>query len=255
MPNDQGAEELLADAGYAKKTIIKTEPSDWPHRSRADKIGSNLNDQPDYVPLDADHKRDTRGHDRRGGYRVDGGRGTTNSRYLQDGGERGSKELSEDEGHTSDRGSANGSVRTRRRSRSPQRAGRYRDDNRQYRSRSGDRDGRGGVRGSDDFYRPSPRDRVDRRDEKRDVVTRDDRRDNDKRDRRNDRRDDRRDPRDRRRKSNSPRDEEVTDNDKRTVFVQQLAARLRTYQLKEFFQQCGAVKEAQIVKDLSLIHI
>jgi RNA-binding protein 39 len=33
------------------------------------------------------------------------------------------------------------------------------------------------------------------------------------------------------------------------VFVQQLAARLRTRDLKEFFEKAGAVAEAQIVKD------
>ncbi|KAF7558336.1 hypothetical protein G7046_g5818 [Stylonectria norvegica] len=35
----------------------------------------------------------------------------------------------------------------------------------------------------------------------------------------------------------------------RTVFVQQLAARLRTRELKEFFEKVGPVNEAQIVKD------
>lgn len=33
------------------------------------------------------------------------------------------------------------------------------------------------------------------------------------------------------------------------MFVQQLAARLRTKELKEFFEKVGPVSEAQIVKD------
>ncbi|KAI1084019.1 splicing factor, CC1-like protein [Whalleya microplaca] len=39
------------------------------------------------------------------------------------------------------------------------------------------------------------------------------------------------------------------ERDRRTVFVQQLAARLRTKELKEFFEKVGPVNEAQIVKD------
>ncbi|KAI9672250.1 MAG: hypothetical protein M1831_002064 [Alyxoria varia] len=39
------------------------------------------------------------------------------------------------------------------------------------------------------------------------------------------------------------------ERDKRTVFVQQLAARLRTKELIAFFEKVGPVKEAQIVKD------
>ncbi|KAF3766068.1 hypothetical protein M406DRAFT_346157 [Cryphonectria parasitica EP155] len=39
------------------------------------------------------------------------------------------------------------------------------------------------------------------------------------------------------------------ERDRRTVFVQQLAARLRTKELKEFFEKVGPVSEAQIVKD------
>ena len=61
------------------------------------------------------------------------------------------------------------------------------------------------------------------------------------------RRDDRRrEPRERRRTPPEPTDDE---RDRRTVFVQQLAARLRTQQLIDFFSQVGPVKEAQIVKD------
>ncbi|KLU89496.1 RNA splicing factor Pad-1 [Magnaporthiopsis poae ATCC 64411] len=39
------------------------------------------------------------------------------------------------------------------------------------------------------------------------------------------------------------------ERDRRTVFVQQLAARLRTKELHEFFEQAGPVAAAQIVKD------
>jgi len=39
------------------------------------------------------------------------------------------------------------------------------------------------------------------------------------------------------------------ERDRRTVFVQQLAARLRTKELIAFFEKIGPVKEAQIVKD------
>ncbi|KAK9472801.1 uncharacterized protein V1510DRAFT_445035 [Dipodascopsis tothii] len=39
------------------------------------------------------------------------------------------------------------------------------------------------------------------------------------------------------------------ERDQRTVFVQQLAARLRTKQLIAFFEQAGPVRDAQIVKD------
>jgi RNA recognition motif-containing protein len=43
--------------------------------------------------------------------------------------------------------------------------------------------------------------------------------------------------------------EVLRERDRRTVFVQQLAARLRTKELIAFFEKVGPVKEAQIVKD------
>ncbi|KAI9809399.1 MAG: hypothetical protein M1826_003912 [Phylliscum demangeonii] len=49
-------------------------------------------------------------------------------------------------------------------------------------------------------------------------------------------------------KSKSPQLTE-DERDRRTVFVQQLAARLRTKELIAFFENVGPVKEAQIVKD------
>jgi RNA-binding protein 39 len=39
------------------------------------------------------------------------------------------------------------------------------------------------------------------------------------------------------------------ERDERTVFVQQLAGRLRTKELIKFFEQAGPVREAEIVKD------
>ena len=50
--------------------------------------------------------------------------------------------------------------------------------------------------------------------------------------------------------SKTPEPEPTEDElDKRTIFVQQLAARLRTKELMEFFERAGPVKEAQIVRD------
>ena len=153
----------------------------------------------------------------------------------------------------SDKGSANGSVRSRRRSRSPgsDRRDRRSSRDRRYRERDpldngGDFYSGGGRRPTyteDDYYRPSGRrdDRARDRDRERERSPR--------------RRDDRRgDPRDRRRspgpvrkaKTPEPTDDE---RDRRTVFVQQLAARLRTKELKGFFEQVGGVVDAQIVKD------
>lgn len=51
-------------------------------------------------------------------------------------------------------------------------------------------------------------------------------------------------------KSKTPEPQLTEDErDRRTVFVQQLAARLRTKELIQFFEKVGPVKEAQIVKD------
>ncbi|KAH8790064.1 putative RNA-binding protein rsd1 [Hyaloscypha finlandica] len=64
----------------------------------------------------------------------------------------------------------------------------------------------------------------------------------------------REDRRNGRRASKSPKRETTPpltedERDRRTVFVQQLAARLRTKELIAFFEKVGPVKEAQIVKD------
>ncbi|KAI8300504.1 RNA-binding protein [Colletotrichum sp. SAR11_59] len=53
-------------------------------------------------------------------------------------------------------------------------------------------------------------------------------------------------------KASTPRSDagsHKNERDRRTVFVQQLAARLRTRDLKAFFEKVGPVNEAQIVKD------
>ncbi|KAL9633687.1 MAG: hypothetical protein Q9164_004553 [Protoblastenia rupestris] len=61
--------------------------------------------------------------------------------------------------------------------------------------------------------------------------------------------------RERRKRTPSPKAKSPTpqptedERDRRTVFVQQLAARLRTKELIAFFEKVGPVKEAQIVKD------
>ena len=118
------------------------------------------------------------------------------------------------------------------------------------RSRSRDDDRRGGRRRRDgDYYRGGrgrrsrSRSRSPNRYRPRDDKDRRDRRDRDHRDRDYGRRDDRRDSR-----TDAPQATE-DERDRRTVFVQQLAARLRTRELKEFFEKVGPVNEAQIVKD------
>ncbi|BFZ63124.1 Phosphatidylinositol-3-phosphatase SAC1 [Saitoella coloradoensis] len=150
----------------------------------------------------------------------------------------------------------------RDRERSRDRGGdRYRSSSSRYDDRDNrdNRDRRGA-----DSYRSSDRDRDSRRDnDRRDrdrYDGRDSRYDGDRRSylRSESRRDDR-PTSDSRRRSRSPavdrnRDErpKLTEEqrDRRTVFVQQLAARLRTKELIEFFEKgAGPVQEAQIVKD------
>ena len=127
-----------------------------------------------------------------------------------------------------------GSHKSRRRSRS-------RDDERRHsrRHRGGDGDFyRGGRGGRDRSRTRSPR-RHFRRDDHRDRDERGSYRGRDD---------------DRHRGGRTPRRDatpQLTEDerDRRTVFVQQLAARLRTKELKEFFEKVGPVNEAQIVKD------
>lgn len=148
--------------------------------------------------------------------------------------------------------SANGSVRSRRRSRSPRNEGRR---GHRSRDRADDhyypqRDSRGRApRFENDSYRPGgDRDRRGARSRTppRCGGARDDR-DRRVRDyyRSQDRRHSYRDGGNKR-KTPEPTDDE---RDRRTVFVQQLAARLRSRELRDFFEQVGPVVDAQIVKD------
>ncbi|CAI7671660.1 hypothetical protein N7533_005971 [Penicillium manginii] len=139
----------------------------------------------------------------------------------------------------SEHGSANGSHRSRRRSRS-----RESDRRRPRRDRGGD-----DYRSSGDFYRGGGRARSRSRSPD-DRHYRPSRRERDEERRRGGGRD-----REGRRPSPSRRDTSKSpelnedERDKRTIFVQQLAARLRTKELMAFFEKVGPVKEAQIVKD------
>lgn len=160
----------------------------------------------------------------------------------------------------SDNVSANGSTRSRRRDRSTDSHHRSsrRPDSRERRDRY-----RSGASGGD-FYRGGGRNRTrspsddDRYYRPSDRSRRDDDRPR-RRDRERDRRSPRRDRGDSYRGGRTTRDRspprqrtpEPTDDerDRRTVFVQQLAARLRTKELEAFFAMVGPVKEAQIVKD------
>jgi RNA-binding protein 23/39 len=129
----------------------------------------------------------------------------------------------------SDRGSANGSHRSRHRSRSRDTDKRrsHRDDERDHHRR------RSRSPRDDRYYRPSSHREDDRRDRDR-----------------NDRKRSRSPRKDVKAKSKTPEPQLTEDErDRRTVFVQQLAARLRTKELISFFEKVGPVKEAQIVKD------
>jgi len=129
-----------------------------------------------------------------------------------------------------------GSYRSRRRSRSREHSGRH-----SRRHRGGDRD---------DHYHRTGRARS------RSRSPRHHRPHDSRRDRDDDRSYRRAGDGDRRKGGQTPRSRDATpppltedERDRRTVFVQQLAARLRTRELKEFFEKAGPVAEAQIVKD------
>ena len=162
-----------------------------------------------------------------------------------------------DVGSGSDHRSANGSVRSRHRSRSPDpERGDRRDRRDGYRRRDYDSHRHAEEDDDDRYYRPggsrggrreydNDRRNPDRRSDRRD--TRDiDRYSSGGRDRRDERPRARSPPRARKARTPEPTDDE---RDRRTVFVQQLAARLRTKELQSFFEQVGPVVEAQIVKD------
>ncbi|KAL9122441.1 MAG: hypothetical protein Q9187_001003 [Circinaria calcarea] len=150
-------------------------------------------------------------------------------------------------------GSAHGSHRSKRRSRSRdsdrRRSRRHRDStdlDDAHRASGGDfYRGGGRVRSrsrspnDDRYYRPGGRSRRDDDDRPRDRSPRRERNGGQKRT-----------PSPKRPKSKSPTPQPTEDErDRRTVFVQQLAARLRSKELIAFFEKVGPVKEAQIVKD------
>ncbi|KHJ31040.1 putative rna splicing factor (pad-1) [Erysiphe necator] len=148
----------------------------------------------------------------------------------------------------SEHGSFHGSSKSRRRSRS-------RDDDRRHSRRHRDSPDDGGRRAGD-FYRGGGRTRSRSRSPSRYYRPRGDR--GDRRDRDEVEsvkpREERRSRTETRRPSRSPKRESTPpltedERDRRTVFVQQLAARLRTKELIAFFEKVGPVKEAQIVKD------
>ncbi|KAJ5970354.1 RNA recognition motif domain eukaryote [Penicillium vulpinum] len=131
--------------------------------------------------------------------------------------------------------SANGSLRSRKRSKSRESdRRRSRRDRDGYRSSGDFYRGGGRVRSrsrspyDDRHYRPNRRQRDEERRPRRDIDTRRESRG-----------------------SISRKSPELNEDerDKRTVFVQQLAARLRSKDLINFFEKVGPVKDAQIVKD------
>ena len=143
----------------------------------------------------------------------------------------------------SDRGSANGSLRSRRRSR----------------SRESERRNPRKDRESGDFYRGGPRGRSRSRSPRDDRYYRpngnarphrDSGHNDDRREHRDIKKERRTSPDSKDMKVKTPEPQLTEDErDRRTVFVQQLAARLRTKELIQFFEKVGPVKEAQIVKD------
>ncbi|RKF73681.1 RNA-binding protein rsd1 [Golovinomyces cichoracearum] len=145
----------------------------------------------------------------------------------------------------SEHGSFHGSSKSRRRSRS-------RDDDRRHSRRHRDSPDDGGRRAGD-FYRGGGRTRSRSRSPNRYYRPRGERRDRDDVETLK-LREDKRSRTEARRPSRSPKREATPpltedERDRRTVFVQQLAARLRTKELIAFFEKVGPVKEAQIVKD------
>lgn len=219
-------------------------------------------DTKDPRSADRDSKsRGDRGDRRDRDRRRDGSRDRERDRKRRDRsrdrGARGYKDAEGDEIMRSPRsggGSVHDSHRSRKRSRSRDSDRRHsrrhrdspdRDDN--YRGSGGDYyRGSGGhprIRSrspiDDRYYRPSDRVRHDDDERVRDRSPRRDRNSGRKRT-----------PSPKKVKSKSPTPQPTEDErDRRTVFVQQLAARLRTKELIAFFEKVGPVKEAQIVKD------
>lgn len=230
-------------------STAQTAPSD-PKDSRAkDRDGRLKSDRSDRRDRDRDrerHREDSREREReRERRRRDRSR------------DRGKREKDVDGDETmkspSERGSAHDGHRSRRRSRSrdseKRHSRRHRDSpdaDAAFRASGGDfyrGSGRTRTRSrspyDDRYYRPGGRNRRDDDDRVRDRSPRRDRNSGRKRT-----------PSPKRPKSKSPTPQPTEDErDRRTVFVQQLAARLRTKELIAFFEKVGPVKEAQIVKD------
>ena len=209
---------------------------------------------------DSKHRGD-RGDRRDRDRRRDGSRDRDRDRKRRDRsrdrGVRGHKDADGDEvmrSPRSERGSIQDSHRPKKRSRSRDSDRRHSRHHRDAPDRDDSYRGSGGdyYRGSggrprtrsrspidDRYYRPGDRVRRDDDERARDRSPR--------RDRNNGRK---KTPSPKRAKSKSPTPQPTEDErDRRTVFVQQLAARLRTKELITFFEKVGPVKEAQIVKD------
>ncbi|KXH49301.1 CC1-like family splicing factor [Colletotrichum salicis] len=206
--------EALLDATAKSSTETKTHNVE--ERPNGDRSERKERDGGRDGSRDRDYDRRRRDHGRRD-------RSTTRSR-------RGTP----DDIKTSTPRSDAGSHKSRRRSKS-------RDDDRRHSRRH---------RGDGDYYRGgrarsrsrSPHRYRSSRDDYRERRDRSDRYSGDHRRARDD---------DRQETSKREATPQLTEDerDRRTVFVQQLAARLRTRDLKAFFEKVGPVNEAQIVKD------
>ncbi|UQC74367.1 CC1-like family splicing factor [Colletotrichum lupini] len=212
--------EALLDATAKSSTETKTH--DVEERTNGDRSERKERDRGRDGSRDRDYDSRRRDHERRDRDRRD--RSTTRSR-------RGTP----DDIKTSTPRSDAGSHKSRRRSKSRdddrRRSRRHRGDGDYYRggrARSRSRSPHRSYRSSRDDYRER-RDRSDRYSGDHRRARDDDRQETSKREA-------------------APQLTE-DERDRRTVFVQQLAARLRTRDLKAFFEKVGPVNEAQIVKD------
>ncbi|EXF84731.1 CC1-like family splicing factor [Colletotrichum fioriniae PJ7] len=212
--------EALLDATAKSSTETKTH--DVEERPNGDRSERKERDRGRDGSRDRDYDNRRRDHERRDRDRRD--RSTTRSR-------RGTP----DDIKTSTPRSDAGSHKSRRRSKSRdddrRRSRRHRGDGDYYRggrARSRSRSPHRSYRSSRDDYRER-RDRSDRYSGDHRRARDDDRQETSKREA-------------------TPQLTE-DERDRRTVFVQQLAARLRTRDLKAFFEKVGPVNEAQIVKD------
>ncbi|KAK1719968.1 CC1-like family splicing factor [Colletotrichum lupini] len=212
--------EALLDATAKSSTETKTH--DVEERTNGDRPERKERDRGRDGSRDRDYDSRRRDHERRDRDRRD--RSTTRSR-------RGTP----DDIKTSTPRSDAGSHKSRRRSKSRdddrRRSRRHRGDGDYYRggrARSRSRSPHRSYRSSRDDYRER-RDRSDRYSGDHRRARDDDRQETSKREA-------------------TPQLTE-DERDRRTVFVQQLAARLRTRDLKAFFEKVGPVNEAQIVKD------